>query len=189
MSQQQHGSQPTALARHQWPAKLVGRRLRAERIARGWSLRRFATEVEISPTFASLLERGSANPSLETLRRLSTVLEVSLDALTGRGLVPPGPRPPSRRSLPLELHLETYSPADRLTEIDRGERGGPTLGLVLSGTLRNDRTEGHPEYSHGDSINPEEQSLTQLRVSDDSPATVVWATLDDHLRLIHAQET
>jgi transcriptional regulator with XRE-family HTH domain len=46
------------------PAKHFGAQMRRERLAKGWSLDRFATETGVDPATASLIERGQRGPNL-----------------------------------------------------------------------------------------------------------------------------
>lgn len=67
----------------------LGPRLRAHREERGWSLRSLASDAGISPSMLSQLENGRTQPSVSTLYRLVSLLDVSVDELLGRG--PTGP--------------------------------------------------------------------------------------------------
>jgi len=55
---------------------MLGRRLRTLRKERGMTLTQVASEVGLSPSAISQIERGRVEPSLRTLRALSDVLEV-----------------------------------------------------------------------------------------------------------------
>ena len=59
----------------------VGLRLRRVRLARRRTLRDVATGAEISEGFLSQIERGRANASIATLRRIAHVLGVSMGEL------------------------------------------------------------------------------------------------------------
>lgn len=59
----------------------MGRRIRAYRKQRGLTQAVLAKSVGISTSFIGHIERGTRITSLETLVGLSTILEVSLDAL------------------------------------------------------------------------------------------------------------
>lgn len=66
-----------------------GSMLRERRIAKGFSLRKFAEAVDVSPTYLSLVETGKAEypPSAERVRKMAEVLGESADewiALAGR---------------------------------------------------------------------------------------------------------
>ena len=63
--------------------------LRARRTAKGYSLRKFAEMVNVSPTYLSLVETGKAEypPSAERIRAMAEALGESADhwiALAGR---------------------------------------------------------------------------------------------------------
>ena len=59
----------------------LGTRLRELREERGMSLKVLAVKAGVSESFVSQVERGSANPSVASLRRLSEALETSIGAL------------------------------------------------------------------------------------------------------------
>lgn len=56
----------------------LGARIRSTREERGISVRSLAATAEVSPGFLSQLERGLADPSLETLRRIAGALGLPL---------------------------------------------------------------------------------------------------------------
>ncbi len=63
--------------------------LRERRLAKGYSLRKFAELVDVSPTYLSLVETGKAEyaPSSERVRKMAEVLGEKADkwiALAGR---------------------------------------------------------------------------------------------------------
>lgn len=71
------------------PRKHFGAVLRERRIEVGYSLRKFAEAVEISPTYLSLVETGKAEypPSAERVRKMAELLDADVDrwiALAGR---------------------------------------------------------------------------------------------------------
>jgi len=59
----------------------IGERLRATRKERRLSLRDLAQRLGVSPSLISQIERGQAKPSVSTLFRIVTELDVSLDDL------------------------------------------------------------------------------------------------------------
>lgn len=60
---------------------ILGAKIRSERERKGFSLRAFAKECHISPSFLSDVELGKADPSLETLRVICERLDTSLAEL------------------------------------------------------------------------------------------------------------
>jgi transcriptional regulator with XRE-family HTH domain len=60
-----------------------GERLKARRTELGLSLRDLAAQTGLSATFLSTLERGVANPTLNSLRKVSNALGLPLLRLTG----------------------------------------------------------------------------------------------------------
>jgi transcriptional regulator with XRE-family HTH domain len=61
--------------------KTFGQVLRARRIAKGYSLRKFAELVDVSPTYLSQVERDKVEspPTVERLNRMADVLGESRD--------------------------------------------------------------------------------------------------------------
>jgi transcriptional regulator with XRE-family HTH domain len=60
---------------------LMGARLRAQRLARGISLRQFARDLDVSASFISQLETGKAQPSVATLFAICSALDITTDEL------------------------------------------------------------------------------------------------------------
>lgn len=60
---------------------LIGTRLRARREASGISLRQFARDLDVSPSFISQLETGKAQPSVATLFAICEALGIATDDL------------------------------------------------------------------------------------------------------------
>lgn len=60
---------------------LIGARLRARREASGISLRQFARDLDVSPSFISQLETGKAQPSVATLFAICEALGIATDEL------------------------------------------------------------------------------------------------------------
>lgn len=61
----------------------LGNRIRAAREAKGWSLRHLASEVYLSPSYLSKVERGVAAslPEERTLRAMGSVLGIDGDEM------------------------------------------------------------------------------------------------------------
>jgi transcriptional regulator with XRE-family HTH domain len=68
--------------------KPFGQWLREKRVAKGFSLRKFAEKVGVSPTYLSHVERGAADPpTAERVKTMAELLEENADemiALAGR---------------------------------------------------------------------------------------------------------
>lgn len=58
-------------------------RIREIRKARGWTQARFAAETGMAQQRVGLVENPEASPRIETLRRISRALNVSIDDLVG----------------------------------------------------------------------------------------------------------
>jgi len=61
--------------------KRLGARIREIRTARGFSQESFAEACELHRTHVSLLERGRINTTVNTLRQIAHVLQISLSEL------------------------------------------------------------------------------------------------------------
>jgi transcriptional regulator with XRE-family HTH domain/mannose-6-phosphate isomerase-like protein (cupin superfamily) len=59
----------------------VGAQLRAYRQAAGLSLRQFARDLGVSPSFVSQIENGKSQPSVATLYSICSMLNISVDEL------------------------------------------------------------------------------------------------------------
>lgn len=59
----------------------IGSRIKEERKARGFTQELLAEKADITPRYLSRLEVGQQSPSIETLIKLATVLEVELQEL------------------------------------------------------------------------------------------------------------
>jgi transcriptional regulator with XRE-family HTH domain len=62
-------------------SRRIGRTVRADRLALGWSLGDLARASGLSKTILARIERGDGNPSVETLWRVSQALSVPLGRL------------------------------------------------------------------------------------------------------------
>ncbi len=86
----------------------LGQRIRARRRELGLSLRKLAGRVGLTASFLSQIERGSASPSSESLRKISDALEVPIFHFL---VEPDGKSPVVRHNQRLKLTL----PDSRLT--------------------------------------------------------------------------
>src|SRR5437868_2720631 len=67
------------------PIQAISRNLRKRRVGRGVSLSELSRLAGISKSTLSALERGTANPAIETLWALATALDIPLAALFDGG--------------------------------------------------------------------------------------------------------
>ena len=63
------------------PGRAFGRRLKAKRAARGLSLSEFARQADVAKPTAWGWENGDYSPSMGSLRRITTVLDCTVDDL------------------------------------------------------------------------------------------------------------
>jgi transcriptional regulator with XRE-family HTH domain len=71
------------------PSRTFGDLLRATRVARGYSLRKFAELIDVSPTYLSQVEKGKVErpPTAERVRKIAELLGQNSDqwiAMAGR---------------------------------------------------------------------------------------------------------
>jgi transcriptional regulator with XRE-family HTH domain len=72
-------------------AKAFGPYIRDKRVAKGYSLRRFAEMIDVSPTYLSHVEQGKVDspPTAKLVRRIAEALGENVDELTAMaGRVP-----------------------------------------------------------------------------------------------------
>lgn len=118
----------------------LGRRVRELREARGLSLRALATEAGVSESFVSQIERGVANPSVASLRRLAEALGASVGALFQ------GPETQGRvvRS---DARARLLDPARRWEDFLLTPRDAKRLQVILS-VIEPGEGSGEEPYSH-----------------------------------------
>lgn len=68
--------------------KLMGQRIQMARKQKGMTVEQVAERLGFAPESVSHIEGGSSRPSLQTFLRLAKILDVSLDFLAGRTLLP-----------------------------------------------------------------------------------------------------
>lgn len=61
--------------------KALGRRVRAKRLAIGWTQEYLANEIDVSTSFVGHIERGTRKASIDTLVALANAMQVSTDEL------------------------------------------------------------------------------------------------------------
>ncbi|MBL1118186.1 cupin domain-containing protein [Streptomyces sp. 110] len=171
----------------------LGARIREYRMVRRMSLRALAEAAPVSPGFLSQLERGQANASIGTLRRIAGALGITVAHLFDQDSAP-GPRvtrradrpmlhaaPGSRKTLishPPFRHVEVYA-----GEFDPGASTGDdayTHGdsqeilLVISGAVRLELDGRAHDLEAGDSI--EYRTSVPHRVANihDTAAEILW---------------
>ncbi|MBL8919000.1 MAG: helix-turn-helix transcriptional regulator [Myxococcaceae bacterium] len=88
-------------------------RVRAQRLAKGWSLEKLAEAAGLSRDAVVRIERGDRNPRLGTTEALAAALEVPLVELIAPSEEPGGE---DARILVIRAHLRTLAPelADRV---------------------------------------------------------------------------
>ena len=67
---------------------VLGARLRAARLTKGWSQERLAEEAGLHRTYVGAIERGERNITLSSLSKLASALEIA-----AHNLIAPSPQP------------------------------------------------------------------------------------------------
>jgi len=80
--------------------KIVGRRIRHYRTARGLSQEKLAELAGCHPTYIGQVERGEKNATLESIEKIATALEIPLSELFEKLGAPEK----GARSIPLECY-------------------------------------------------------------------------------------
>jgi transcriptional regulator with XRE-family HTH domain len=118
----------------------LGGRIRSAREERGLSVRSLAASAGVSPGFLSQLERGLADPSLETLRRIAVALGLPLfDLFREEVAVPAVVRGDAR------AHISSPGGGITYSRISAGSGRIEVLeGVVDPGGRSSDEPRAHP---------------------------------------------
>lgn len=131
--------------------RALGLRLRQLREQRQWSLKRLATESDVSVAAIRKIELGQSNPSLLTILSLVEALGESIDRLVSaardsdiRITLTRGRPATSKMSAPDDRTRDLAEPAMQCSVVslptgevlDGGAGGEPAFGYVLGGAVR-----------------------------------------------------
>jgi transcriptional regulator with XRE-family HTH domain len=172
----------------------VGERLRAIRKLRRVTLRTVADRAELSESFLSQVERGRANASVASLKRIAAALGVNVADLFEPNGSPSRPRVLQRESRPTlafgtlgRKFMLTPRPLEHLQVIvGEFEAGGSTgdepythgdseeLLVVLAGTVHLQLGTEVFELREGDSIDYRSSTPHRLTNAGDRQAEVMW---------------
>jgi transcriptional regulator with XRE-family HTH domain len=109
-----------------WDVVSIGKRLRALRDERGWSLRTAGTRAGLSHTHVGKLEEGEiANLSITTLARLAAAYRVSVADLIGASLEETEPEREAQE------HMAQWEREEQEMLRRLGERFGPENALDI----------------------------------------------------------
>jgi transcriptional regulator with XRE-family HTH domain len=172
----------------------LGAYIKNKRIELGLSLRDLAATTGLSATFLSNFERGVANPTLDSLRRVSTALNTPILYMTNAPqATSPVVRRGERRHLNLakgKIHYEILTPTftkkmvlfeARIVAEDGNVVAGPLSEpteecvVMLSGRISIRVAEQTYELEAGDSIYFEGDSLESLMAVGDEEARFISA--------------
>ena len=172
----------------------VGERLRAIRTLRRVTLRTVAERAGLSESFLSQVERGRANASVASLKRISAALGVNVADLFEPNGRPSPPRVLRRDVRPAlafgtlgRKYMLTPRPLEHLQvivgELDRGGSTGDEpythgdseeLLVVLEGRVHLQLGDDVFELSTGDSIDYRSSTSHRLTNAGDDTAEVMW---------------
>ena len=133
--------------------RILGRRIRALREARKWSLQRLSVNSDVSIAAIQKIESGAANPSLLTVIAIIEALGELVDQLVSASRKPDRTVRVVRGELParsagavdlspaladrrMHCSLKVLAARQRLKTADMGPGDEPLFGYVLDGALR-----------------------------------------------------
>ena len=174
----------------------IGPRLRHIRLERGFTVEALAAAAGLDKGFLSRLERGTKRPSVETVLRLSTALDVPVGQLFGEQTTDDTVRisRAAGRSRSLEdpdtYSFELLTPKGRLMEAflfhigseptGKGQQhDGEEMFLVLSGTVEMRTPDRSYVLEKGDCAYFPGHLAHQMRRIGSEPATAVIAVARD----------
>jgi transcriptional regulator with XRE-family HTH domain len=172
----------------------LGEQIRARRTELGLGLRELARATGLSATFIGNLERGQANPTLETLRKVADALGTPLfRLLAGPAEASPVVRRDRRRHMRIpgsHLDIEVLTPdllhkmvlfRVRAARTDGNLVVGPLsmpteeCFVLLQGRLEVTASGQVYELGPGDSIYVEGRTMQAIRVTSDEDALYIGA--------------
>jgi len=175
------------------PTTMIGERIRARRTELNLSLRDLAERVDLTASFLSQIERDLADPSIKSLRKIATALNVPmLHFLAREDVAAPVVRKDSRKRLLLphsrvmyelltpdlnrkmEMFLGKIQPSEESVAQPLPQPTEECI-LVLEGALNIRLDDAEYDLEAGDSIYFEGPRLRVLRAIGDQPAVFVSA--------------
>jgi len=180
----------------------LGRRVKAERLAKDLTLKQVADAADMSPTHISEIERGRTSPTVGALLRIARALgkpatyfveeeELPIVSVVRREARATRVVTEGGRSVATASYLTAGIPAGRLrvvelTEIGRGRVDGPahqgeeTL-VVIAGRVRVTVGDAPYELSAGDSIQFKSTLRHSVEKMGEEKAEVLWVTASEGL--------
>jgi len=174
------------------PAVALGLRIRKFRMLRRLSLRDLGAATQTSAGFLSQLERGSANASVSTLRRISGALELTVADLfderlcNGSRLLRRADRPQLQAANGLEKYLITQRPLRHMEVYVCELAPGASTGdvplahgdsqevLLVRGDVSVEIDGQQISMHHGDSIEYESSVPHRVINHGDAAVEVLW---------------
>lgn len=174
------------------PEESLGARIREFRLARRMSLRALALLAHTSPGFLSQLERGQANASVGTLRKLAEGLGITLpdlftdDDVTRPKVLRREHRPEIHTSNLTSKYLLSQKPLRNLEVYVADFLPGGNSGdaythgdvqemlVVISGSVTLELAGAEYQLNRGDSAEYRTSTLHSVRNTSTEPAEVIW---------------
>ncbi len=119
----------------------LGRRLREERLARGWALARLAQRLRVSKGYLSRLERGKAKPARKMIERLAKAWQIDPNPLLGLAAY-----------LPTDVKEILYRYPIEAPAVLREAFDGGSYGMEETVTVRDRICESRASYAASDSL-------------------------------------
>ena len=166
----------------------LGMKIRETREKLGMSLRKLAKEVGVSPSFISQVEQSKAQPSINSLQKIATVLGISVGNLMGEktAVVRSSKKKADysqfagvevKRLVPnaasLEPTLFTLKPGSTSGEI-QSTASGEEFVLLLNGSMELTLDGKNYELKEGDNIYFNSSVPHSFRNVSNAPTKVLW---------------
>ena len=172
----------------------LGQKIAAARASKNLNLRQLAEKINVTSSLLSQIERGLANPSLNTLRMIAVSLDVPLFSLfiepaTVNNLIT---RTNNRKKIifphsnweytllspdlngAIEMVLMTIPPRSQSSQMPLSHKG-EEIAYVLSGTLTLYLGDSVEELAEGDSVKIPPSLPHMWENHNESEATVIFA--------------
>jgi transcriptional regulator with XRE-family HTH domain len=176
--------------------ELMGLRIRTLRHQRGLSVNELAARAGVSVGILSQIERGKANPSLKTIERIRSALDVRLSAIlesdseasdggpsfvrraTQRPRFDVGPYPLKKEHLSpsgardMQFMIIAFPPGASSHDVILGK--GEKAGLVLGGQILLTVADGEATLYEGDSFQFDSELPHKVINTGSSEAKILW---------------
>ncbi|MBT4587810.1 MAG: helix-turn-helix transcriptional regulator [Rhodospirillaceae bacterium] len=190
--------------------RVIGRRLRALRVGKGWSLQKLSNDSDTSVSAIRKIEIGQSNPSLLTILAIVTALGEPIDKLVTSARPLEGTIRVTRASetkkdaadswvqdFELSEGVENSAMSGRLVHLERNSSlkaspGGdtaPVFGFILEGIVSVEHeTLGKVRCAAGDSFHMYASNASKIGALPNSDARLILMS-DNHNLVVEATST